>query len=162
MKIIWIAIGKLKESYLRDGFAEYEKRLTPFVKKMTYVELKEEPFEKNILQNEKERQKILDCEGQRILEKIPENSFVIVLDVHGKNISSEEFAANLKKILASGYSSIAFVIGGTLGISDALRKRADFLLSLSKMTFTHTMTRFLLVEQLYRAFKILNGEKYHW
>lgn len=109
-----------------------------------------------------QKQQVLEKETQRLLNIIPENSYVILLDVIGKQLSSPDLAAKLDELALSGKSHITFVIGGAFGYTDDLRRRADFALSFSKMTFTHQMIRLLLVEQIYRAFKISRGEKYHW
>ena len=105
---------------------------------------------------------MLERETQRLLAIIPANSYVILLDVIGKQLSSPELASKLDELALAGNSHITFVIGGAFGYTDALRKRADLALSFSKMTFTHQMIRLLLIEQIYRAFKISRGEKYHW
>ena len=97
----------------------------------------------------------------QILKKIEDDEYLFLLDLHGKIISSEEFASNMKSLIDMGKGKISFAIGGTLGVSDALRRRANFLISLSKMTFTHQMTRVIILEQIYRAFKINNNEQYH-
>ena len=109
-----------------------------------------------------EKQQVLERETQRLLAIIPVNSYVILLDVIGKQLSSPDLAAKLDELALAGNSHITFVIGGAFGYTDALRKRADLALSFSKMTFTHQMIRLLLIEQIYRAFKISRGEKYHW
>ena len=105
---------------------------------------------------------MLGRETERLLAVLPENSYVILLDVVGKAVSSPELAAKIEKLALEGSSHITFVIGGAIGYTDALRHRADERISFSKMTFTHQMIRLLLVEQIYRAFKISRGEKYHW
>ena len=109
-----------------------------------------------------EKEQVLAKETERLLAIIPQNSYVIVLDVKGALISSEELAAKFDKLALGGNSHVTFVIGGAFGYTDALRKRADETISFSRMTFTHQMIRLLLVEQIYRAFKISRGEKYHW
>lgn len=147
MKINLLTVGRLKEKYLIDAVNEYLKRLKPF----TSVDIKEVP-----------EQKTVKDEGERLLSLIPKDSWVCVLDVGGVELSSEKFAAKLETLMVEGKSQWTFIIGGAFGISDKLRAEADFRLSLSKMTFTHQMTRVILVEQIYRAFKIIRGEKYHW
>jgi len=112
--------------------------------------------------SEAEKQQTLTQEGQRLLKQVPEGSYLIVLDVYGKELSSEELAAKIDSLGLSGKSNITFLIGGAFGLSSEVRSAADMLLSFSKMTFTHQMVRLLLVEQIYRAFKINRGEKYHW
>ncbi len=159
MKITIACVGKIKEKYLTAGIEEFTKRLTPFCKLET-VAINEEKMPDNPAPAEKEQ--VLAKETARLLAIIPENSYVILLDVIGKQISSPELANKIDSLALSGHSHITFVIGGAFGYTDALRKRADFALSFSKMTFTHQMIRLLLIEQIYRAFKISRGEKYHW
>ena len=159
MKITILAVGKLKEKYLRDGVAEYTKRLAPFAK-LELIEIAEEKMPENFSPAEKE--KTLVREGERLLARVPEDSELIVLDVLGKSLSSEELAAHLGEKMLEGTPNLAFVIGGAFGLSPAVRQAAQLRLSFSRMTFTHQMARLLLVEQVYRAFKILRGEKYHW
>lgn len=159
MKITIACVGKIKEKYLTAGIDEFTKRLTPFCKLET-VAINEEKMPDNPSPAEKEH--VLEKETQRLLAIIPENSYVILLDVIGKQLSSPELANKIDALALNGQSHITFVIGGAFGYTDALRKRADFALSFSKMTFTHQMIRLLLIEQIYRAFKISRGEKYHW
>ena len=159
MKITIACVGKIKEKYLTAGIDEFTKRLTPFCKLET-VAINEEKMPDNPSPAEKEQ--VLEKETQRLLAIIPENSYVILLDVIGKQLSSPELANKIDALALSGNSHITFVIGGAFGYTDALRKRADFALSFSKMTFTHQMIRLLLVEQIYRAYKISNNQKYHW
>lgn len=141
------------------GIEEFSKRLTPFCKLET-LSINEERMPENPSAAEKEQ--VLERETQRLLAIIPQNSYVILLDVIGKQLSSPELAAKLDALTLAGSSHITFAIGGAFGYTDALRKRADMALSFSKMTFTHQMIRLLLIEQIYRAFKISRGEKYHW
>ena len=159
MKITIACVGKIKEKYLTAGIDEFTKRLTPFCKLET-VAINEEKMPENPSPAEKEQ--VLEKETQRLLAIIPENSYVILLDVIGKQLSSPELASKIDALALSGNSHITFVIGGAFGYTDALRKRADYALSFSKMTFTHQMIRLLLVEQIYRAYKISNNQKYHW
>ena len=159
MKITIACVGKIKEKYLSAGIDEFTKRLTPFCKLET-VAINEEKMPDNPAPAEKEQ--VLAKETQRLLVIIPENSYVILLDVIGKQLSSPELAMKIDNLALNGHSHITFVIGGAFGYTDALRKRADYALSFSKMTFTHQMIRLLLIEQIYRAFKISRGEKYHW
>ena len=158
MQIRIIAVGKIKERYLQEGIAEYEKRLRPYVK-LHIAELAEEKRPQSpspaIESAAKEK------EGDRIIAAIPDSSFVIALDVQGLSWSSEGLAASFRGWELSGQNHLAFVIGGDLGLSPTVLNRSDLRLSLSKMTFTHPMARLLLVEQVYRAFRILRGEPYH-
>ena len=159
MKISIVAAGKLKEKYLTEGIKEFLKRLTPFAN-VNIIEINEEKMKDN--PSEAEKQQVLAQEGQRLLKQVPEGSYLIVLDVYGKNLSSEELAVKIDSLALNGKSHITFLIGGAFGLSQEVRQAADLLLSFSNMTFTHQMVRLLLVEQIYRSFKINRGEKYHW
>ena len=159
MKITIVCAGKIKEKYLSAGIAEFMKRLKPFAQ----VEIREIHEEKMPdSPSEAEKEQVLTREGEKLLKLVPEGSYLFVLDVFGKEKSSEELAASIDKLGLSGRSNITFLIGGAFGLSSEVRKAADELLSFSRMTFTHQMVRLLLVEQIYRAFKINRGEKYHW
>lgn len=159
MKITLACVGKIKEKYLTAGIDEFTKRLTPFCK-LEVVSINEERMPDN--PSDAEKQQVLARETQRLMAVIPENSYVILLYVIGRQLSSPELAAKMDALALEGKSHLTFVIGGAFGYTDELRRRADFALSFSKMTFTHQMIRLLLVEQIYRAFKISRGEKYHW
>jgi 23S rRNA (pseudouridine1915-N3)-methyltransferase len=158
MQVRVIAVGKIKEKFLQDGIAEYEKRLRPYVK-LQVVEIPEEkrPASTSPATEAAAKEK----EGERILAALAENSYVIALDVKGQSWSSEELAASFSERELSGQNQLAFVIGGDLGLAPAVLARSNLRLSLSKMTFTHPMARLLLLEQVYRAFRILRGEPYH-
>ncbi|SFB06031.1 23S rRNA (pseudouridine(1915)-N(3))-methyltransferase RlmH [Selenomonas ruminantium] len=159
MKITVVCAGKIKEKYLSAGIAEFMKRLKPFAQ----VEIREIHEEKMPdSPSDAEKEQVLTREGEKLLKLVPEGSYLFVLDVFGKEKSSEELAASIDKLGLSGRSNITFLIGGAFGLSSEVRKSADELLSFSRMTFTHQMVRLLLVEQIYRAFKINRGEKYHW
>ena len=147
MKIILVVVGKLKEKFLVAGVAEYLKRLQKFAR----VEVREVP-----------ECRTLDEEGQKILSLVPQNSWLCVLDVAGVELSSEDFAQKISALTVDGVSCLTFAIGGAFGLSDELRRAADFRLSLSRMTLTHQMARLVLTEQIYRAFKINRHEPYHW
>jgi 23S rRNA (pseudouridine1915-N3)-methyltransferase len=155
MKIKIIALGKIKEKFLKEGIDEFLKRLTPYAS-LEIVELN--PIE---IKDENLTQKALDEEGESILSHIKDNSFVISMEIQGKQLSSEEFASKINEISMSGTSELVFVIGSSCGLSQSVSNRADFKMSMSKMTFLHQFARLILVEQIYRAFKILKGEKYH-
>ena len=158
MQIRIIAVGKIKEKFLQDGIFEYEKRLRPYAK----VQVFEVPEEKRPASASVSVEKAaVEKEGERILAAIPDGSFVIVLDIRGPSWSSEELAESFRQWELAGQNQLVFVIGGDLGLSPAILSRSDCRLSLSRMTFTHPMARLLLVEQLYRAFRILRGEPYH-
>ncbi len=159
MKITIVCAGKIKEKYLTAGIAEFMKRLGPFAQ-VEIREVHEEKMPDNPSAAEKEQ--VLIREGEKLLKLVPEGSYLFVLDVFGKEKSSEELAASMDKLGLSGRSHITFLIGGAFGLSTAVRQAADERLSFSRMTFTHQMVRLLLVEQIYRAFKINRGEKYHW
>ncbi len=158
MKINIIAVGKIKEDYLKAGIAEFVKRLQPFCS-LRFSECAEEKLAEN--PSAAERSQALDKEGERLLKLVRKDDFVLVLDVAGKMLSSEELASLLEQKGLAGQSNIALLIGGAYGLSERVRERADLRLSFSRMTFTHQMIRLLLVEQIYRAFKIVRKEKYH-
>lgn len=158
MQIKIVAVGKIKEKYLTMGIAEFTKRLTPFCR-LSIVEVDEERMPEN--PSEAEKTKALTREGERMLKHMKDGTHLIVLDVIGKQASSEQLAENLNHLGLCGKSNITFAIGGAFGLSPELIKAADERLSFSKMTFTHQMIRLLLVEQVYRAFKINRGEPYH-
>lgn len=155
MKIKIIALGKIKENFLKDGIEEFLKRLKPYASieiiELTPVEIKDE----NLIS------KALDEEAEKILANIKSNSYVITMEILGKQLSSEEFAQKINEVTISGISELVFVIGSSYGISSKISQRADFKLSFSKMTFLHQFARLILVEQIYRAFKILKNETYH-
>ncbi|MEN6395665.1 MAG: 23S rRNA (pseudouridine(1915)-N(3))-methyltransferase RlmH [Methanoregula sp.] len=153
-----IAVGKIKERFLTEGIAEYEKRLTPYVK-LTIVEVADE--KRGVHASSGQEQVIKDREGERILAAIPEGAYVVALDVRGKEMSSEALASRLHEWQLAGMNSIVMIIGGDLGLSEAVLARADLRLSISSMTFTHQMVRMILLEQVYRACRINSGEPYH-
>ena len=155
MNIKIIALGKIKEKFLKDGIDEFLKRLTPYAS----VEILElSPIE---IKDENLTQKVLDQEGDKILAHIKPQSFVITMEIKGKMLSSEEFAKKIEDLTNDGVSEIIFVIGSSCGISPNVSARANLKLSMSKMTFLHQFARLILVEQIYRAFKIIKGETYH-
>ena len=157
MKIKIYAIGKIKDFY-KAGVDEYIKRITPY-SKIEVAEVKDEPISDN--PSESEITKAKNVEGERILKLLKPNEYLIGLDLDKKELDSVAFSGYLMKKLEENGSSISFVIGGSYGLSDALKKRVNDSLSLSKMTFLHQMTRLILLEQIYRAFKIINNETYH-
>ena len=158
MDIQICAVGKLKEAYWRDAIQEYTKRLSRFAS-LEIIEVKEELLPANA--SPKDEEMVKAEEGKRLLEKIREGTYMILLDVKGKELSSEAFASKMEELAVAGKSKIAFVIGGSLGVSEAVRQRADYRLSFSPMTFPHQMMRTILLEQIYRSFKIRNHETYH-
>lgn len=158
MNISIVTVGKLKEKYLKQGIEEYLKRLGSYAK----VEVIEVPDEKAPEElSETEMIQVKQKEGERILAKIGLDTYVIALAINGKLKSSEELADTLDKLATYGKSKIAFVIGGSLGLSEEVLKRSDEQLSFSKMTFPHQLMRLILVEQIYRAYRINRGEPYH-
>lgn len=159
MKISIIVIGKLKEKHLADGVNEFVKRLRPYCT-LEIVELAENNLPDNFSQAQLDKH--LEIEGEKILKTLADKAYVFLLDLHGKQLSSEGLATTVQELALEGKSTLAFVIGGAFGVGKNLRARADFAWSFSKLTFTHQMIRMLLVEQIYRAFKIMKGEKYHW
>lgn len=155
MKIKIIALGKIKEKFLKDGIDEFLKRLTPYAS-VSVVELN--PIE---IKDENLTEKILEEEGEKILSNIKPLDFVITMEIKGKQFSSEEFAAQVETLTNEGIQEIVFVIGSSCGIGRNVSSRANLKMSMSKMTFLHQFARLILVEQLYRAFKIIKGETYH-
>ncbi|MCY8611959.1 23S rRNA (pseudouridine(1915)-N(3))-methyltransferase RlmH [Bacillus haynesii] len=158
MNISIVAIGKLKEKYLKQGIDEYIKRLSAYAK-VDIIELPDEKAPENL--SDQDAKIVKDKEGERILSKISPDAHVIALAIEGKMKSSEELADNMDRLATYGKSKVTFVIGGSLGLSDAVLKRADEKLSFSKMTFPHQLMRLILLEQVYRAFRINRGEPYH-
>jgi len=158
MKIKVVTVGKLKEKYLKDGIAEYSKRISRFAK-LEMIELADEKTPDKA--SESENQKILEIEGQRILSKVGDRDFVIVLAIEGKMFSSEEFSKQLEEASIKGFSTLTFIIGGSLGLSSALKKRANLSVSFGLLTLPHQLMRLVLVEQIYRAFTIQQGSPYH-
>lgn len=158
MNIKIICAGKLKEKYFRDAIAEYQKRLSRFAK----IEIVQVPDEKAPEKfSDAEQEKVKEIEGQRILSKIKAKEYVYVTAITGKERSSEEFAHELKNLATYGHSDVAFVIGGSLGTSAAVNKRADDLMSFGKLTMPHQLMRVVLIEQIYRGFMINSGSPYH-
>ena len=158
MKIKVIAIGKIKEPYLKEGINEYSKRIKPYAN-LEIIEVNDEPVGDN--PKEAEIIKVKNTEGERVLKLLKDSDYVISLDLNKKQFTSPEFASYLNDRFIKGGSSITFVIGGSYGLSDALKQRANDSFSLSNMTFLHQMTRLILLEQIYRAFKINRNETYH-
>lgn len=155
MKIKIIALGKIKEKFLKDGIDEFVKRLTPYAS----IEIQElNPIE---IKDDNLTCKALEQEGEKILSLVKPNSYLITLEIGGKNFDSEEFSKKMGEIMNQGYNEIVFVIGSSCGLAQSVSDRADLKLSLSKMTFLHQFARLILVEQIYRAFKIQKGETYH-
>jgi 23S rRNA (pseudouridine1915-N3)-methyltransferase len=158
MKINVIAVGNLKSNYIRAGVADFEKRLRRHVK-LNIIEVDAEKIRSGLSEAEKEQ--IKEKELERIKERINNTSYSIALDAQGKHMTSKGLAKSIGNLQVQGYSEIDFIIGGTLGLHKDIKEVADYMLSLSNMTFTHEMVRLFLLEQVYRAFKIIKGEEYH-
>ena len=158
MNINVIAIGKLKEKYWQDAIREYSKRLGSYCT-LQIVELKESPLRANASAADEEAVK--QAEGREILKRIREGDYVITLEIRGKSFSSEQLAEHMEHLAIDGRSTVDFVIGGSLGLSSEVSRRADLKLSFSAMTFPHQMMRVILLEQIYRSFKIIRHETYH-
>ena len=158
MKITVITVGKLKERYLKEGIAEYSKRLSRFCD-LEIIEIEDEQTPENL--SAANGIQVKRKEADKIQKKIKEGSVLIILDIKGEKLDSEEFASKLSSFFISGSSHLTFIIGGSLGLDDSLIKRANFRLSMSDLTFPHQLARLILLEQLFRCFKIINGEVYH-
>ena len=158
-KITLVCAGRLKEKYLQMAMREYLQRLQPYTI-VDVKEIREEAMPDNPMPAQKEQ--VLEREGERLLKLVPEKSFLCVLDVCGEELTSEEFSEKLSHLAVQGQSHVTFLIGSAFGLSAKVRRAADWRMSLSKLTFTHQMARVILIEQIYRAFKIMRKEKYHW
>ena len=159
LRVNIICVGKIKEKYFSDAIAEYSKRLGAFCK-FNIIELAEERLKSNN-PNPSEIAAVISAEGERIMQKISPSDYVIAMCIEGKQLSSEELAQTVGNISVFGKSTVDFIIGGSYGLSDEVKKRAELRLSMSKMTFPHQMAKMILSEQIYRAFEILNNGKYH-
>lgn len=158
MKISIISVGKIKEKYMRDAIAEYTKRLGAYCK-IQIVEVPDEKTDENASQLMCEMVK--NKEGERILKHIKEDTYVVTLEIEGMMLSSEDLANKIERLGISGKSNVVFIIGGSLGLSDSVKKRSDYAVSFSKMTFPHQLMRVVLVEQIYRSYRIITGAPYH-
>ncbi|MCI7105861.1 MAG: 23S rRNA (pseudouridine(1915)-N(3))-methyltransferase RlmH [Lachnobacterium sp.] len=158
MKITIVCVGKIKEKFYRDALAEYTKRLSRYCS-LTIMEVADEKTKEQA--SETECAIIKDREGERILKSIRDDGYVIALAIDGKTLDSVELSEKIDKLGLSGKSNVYFVIGGSLGLSDAVMKRADYKLSFSRMTFPHQLMRVILLEQIYRSYRIINHEPYH-
>ena len=159
MNIKIICIGKLKEKYLSQGIDEYLKRISKYAN-INIIELPDEMIPDN--PSEKEVLAIKSLEAQKIMKHIKPSDYVFTLDLRGKELSSEQFAQKITDATVSGYSSFCFIIGGTVGLDEQLVTNSNFVISFSKLTFPHQLIRLFLTEQIFRCFKIINNEKYHW
>lgn len=158
MKITLITVGKIKEKYLKDAIAEYSKRLSRYCK-LEIVEVADEKTPDNASDTVEDA--IRDKEGERILKYIKEDAYVITLEIAGKMLTSEEMEEKIDKLGVQGTSHIIFIIGGSIGLGREILKRSDYALSFSKMTFPHQLMRVILLEQIYRSYRIINHEPYH-
>lgn len=157
MNITVIGVGKIKEKYFTDAIDEYAKRLSRFVK-INIIEVADERIPENA--SEKENEAVKEKEGAKILAKIPQDSYVVTLCIEGNELSSEDLAKKIAAVSMTA-SSVTFIIGGSLGLSDTVKARSSLRLSFGKMTLPHQLMRVVLLEQIYRAFKINNNETYH-
>jgi len=158
LRIEIIAVGKIKESYLRQGIEEYKKRISKYAK-VKVVEVSEEDIRQRPASEVKAK------EAEKLARHLPEKSdtgFTIVLDREGEELSSEDLAEKINGLMVKSKSDLTFVIGGALGLDESITKKAGYRLSLSRLTFTHQLARFILLEQVYRSFKIIRGEPYHY
>lgn len=158
MRITVVAVGKMKEKYLRDAVAEYAKRLGKYCK-LKIIEAADEKTQEHA--SEGQEKVIRSKEGERILKHIKEDAYVITLEIQGKQITSEELADKIEGLGVQGKSHVVFVIGGSIGLGEEVLKRSDYALSFSRMTFPHQLMRVILLEQIYRSYRIMSGEPYH-
>lgn len=158
MEIKIIVVGKLKEKYLKNGIAEYLKRLKRYAN-FKIIEIKDEAASQTLSDAEIEQIKVV--EGKRIIEKLPDRARVIALDLKGKQLTSEDFAEEINETMTYGTSQIVYIIGGSHGLSQEVLQKTDLKISFGKMTYPHQLMRLILVEQIYRAFKIIRNEQYH-
>lgn len=158
MKISLITVGKIKEKYLKEAIAEYSKRLTKYCK-LEIVEVADEKTPDNA--SEALEKSIRDKEAERIMKHIKDDMYVITLEIGGNMLSSEELSAKIEKLGIQGSSHVAFIIGGSIGLGKEVLRRSDYALSFSKMTFPHQLMRVILLEQIYRSYRIMKGEPYH-
>lgn len=158
MRITVITVGKIKEKYLKDAIAEYSKRLSKYCK-LDIVEVADEKTPDQASQAVEDA--IRDKEAERIMKHIKDDMYVITLEIGGKMLSSEELSERIERLVIQGKSDIAFVIGGSIGLGKDVLKRSNYALSFSKMTFPHQLMRVILLEQIYRSYRIMKGEPYH-
>ena len=158
MKITLLTVGKIKEKYLKDAIAEYSKRLSKYCK-LEIIEVADEKTPDNA--SEVVENVIRDKEGERLLKYVKDDAFVITLEIKGKMMTSEELAEKIDTLGIRGVSHIMFIIGGSIGLGEDVIKRSDFALSFSKMTFPHQLMRVILLEQIYRSYRIIAGDPYH-
>lgn len=158
MKITLLTVGKVKEKFFQDAISEYSKRLSRYCK-LNIIEVADEKTPDKASETVEEQ--IKEKEGQRILAKLSEDAYTIVLAIDGNSLDSVELAEKIQTLGVNGTSHIQFIIGGSLGLHDSVLKKADFKLSFSRMTFPHQLMRVILLEQIYRSYRIISGEPYH-
>lgn len=158
MNITVLCVGQVKEKFYRDAIAEYSKRLSRYGK-LHIIEVADEKTKENA--SEIEIEAILQKEGERILKHVKDGDFCITLEIQGKSLDSVALAEKIQRLGVRGHSSLVFIIGGSLGLSDDVKRRSDFALSFSPMTFPHQLMRVILLEQIYRSFRIIHNEPYH-
>jgi len=158
LKITVISVGKIKEKFFSQAISEYVKRLSRYCS-LTMIEVADEKAPENL--SIADMTAVKNKEGQKILEKMPQGSFVVTLEIDGRQMTSEELAQNFEELALRGSSHICFIIGGSLGLGDAVSSASNLKLSFSSMTFPHQLFKIMLLEQIYRAFKIIKGEPYH-
>ena len=158
MKITILTVGKIKEKYLKDAIAEYSKRLSRYCR-LEIIEVADEKTPDNA--SETVEDAIRSKEAERILKYVKEDAYIITLEIGGKQLASEELAEKIEKLGSQGNSHIIFIIGGSIGLGKEVLEKSDFALSFSRMTFPHQLMRVILLEQIYRSYRIINGEPYH-
>lgn len=158
MKITLLTVGKIKETYLKNAIEEYRKRLSKYCK-LEIIEVADEKTPDQA--SETVENSIREKEGERLLKHMRDDAFVITLEIRGNQLTSEELAGKIEKLAVSGTSHIIFVIGGSIGLGGEVMKRSDYALSFSRMTFPHQLMRVILLEQIYRSYRIIQGEPYH-
>lgn len=158
MKITILTVGKIKEKYLKDAIAEYSKRLSRYCR-LEIIEVADEKTPDNA--SETVEDAIRSKEAERILKYVKEDAYIITLEIGGKQLASEELAEKIEKLGIQGNSHIIFIIGGSIGLGKEVLERSDYALSFSRMTFPHQLMRVILLEQIYRSYRIINGEPYH-
>lgn len=158
MKITLLTVGKIKEKYLKDAIAEYSKRLSKYCK-LEVIEVADEKTPDNASETVEEI--IRTKEAERILKYVKKDAYIITLEIQGKELSSEEFAEKIERLGIQGISHVIFIIGGSIGLGEEVLQKSDFALSFSRMTFPHQLMRVILLEQIYRSYRIINGSPYH-
>lgn len=158
MRVTILTVGKIKESYLRDAIKEYAKRLGKYCK-LEILEVTDEKTPDSLSTTAAEL--VRKKEGERLLKSLPKDAYIITLEISGKQLTSEEFSQKIENLAVQGVSHLLFVIGGSLGLGQNILQKSDFAMSFSKMTYPHQLMRVILLEQIYRGYRIANGEPYH-